>query len=116
MNDDTAPGISSKRFVLIFVVVLAVLLIGFTWMVRWATATLPQEHEIITAPAAAERLQRGEFERILIQGEQDIFYYLPGEARPLYTQLELGETFTETMAALGVDPAQFPPLTIEADD
>lgn len=115
MVNESASGISSKRFVLIFVVLLAILLTGFTLIVRWATATLPQENEIITAATAAELIEGGELERILIQEERDVFFYLPGEARPLYLQLGLGQTFTETMAGLDVSAEHFPPLTIETE-
>ena len=114
VDTDTPTGTNSKRFVVIFVLALAALLVAFTLIVRWAVNILPQEDEVITVDDAAARIERGEVERILIQEEgQDVFLYLPGEPRPLYTRLELGESFTETMQSLGVDTVDIPPVTVE---
>lgn len=114
VETNPSPGTSSKRFVVIFVLVLAALLVAFTLMVRWATNILPQEDEVITVQDAAARLERGEVERVLIQEDgQDIFLYLPDEPRPLYARIELGDSFTETMQSLGVDAVEMPPVTVE---
>ncbi|MEZ4634220.1 MAG: hypothetical protein R2873_12770 [Caldilineaceae bacterium] len=111
---DTSTGTSSKRFVVIFVLALAALLVAFTLMVRWAVNILPQQDEVITVEDAAAYIERGEVERILIQEQgQDIFLYLPGDDRPLYTRIELGETFTDTMQSLGVDTVNLPPVKEE---
>ncbi|MBI1297020.1 hypothetical protein GC175_18865 [bacterium] len=111
---DSFTGMSSKRFVVIFVLALAALLLAFTLMVHWAGSILPQEDEVITTQDAAARIERGEIERILIQEQgQNIFLYLPDEPRPLYIRLELGESFTETMQSLGVDAVDIPPVTEE---
>jgi hypothetical protein len=115
METNSSAGVSSKRFVIIFVLILLGLLVAFTLIVRWAVAILPQEDEIITINDAAGRIERGEIERILIQEERDIFLYQPGQARPLYTRLEPDATFTVTLESLGISPEQFPPLTVETD-
>jgi hypothetical protein len=115
METNSSAGISSKRFVIIFVLTLLGLLVAFTLMVRWAVAILPQEDEVITVVDAAERIERGEIERILIQEERDLFLYQPGESRPLYARLEEGSTFTTTLESLGISQEQFPPLTVETD-
>lgn len=114
VETNSTTSTSSKRFVVIFVLALAALLVAFTLMVRWAVNILPQEDEVITVEDAAARIERGEIERILIQEQgQDIFLYLPDEPRPLYTQLELGQTFTDTMQSQGVDIEDMPPVTEE---
>lgn len=105
----------SRIFVIVFVLILALIVYGFLWIVQSAKATLPQKEEVISLDEAANRIGKGEVERILLQEERDVFLYLPGASRPLYTQLELGETFTTTMQSLGVSPASFPPLTVESD-
>ncbi|HRJ40781.1 MAG: hypothetical protein KJZ86_05335 [Caldilineaceae bacterium] len=105
----------SRIFVIVFVAILALIIYGFIWIVQSANETLPQTNEIITLEDAAARIDGGGVERILIQEERDVFLYLPGQPRPLYSQLALGETFTTTMQALGVSPASFPPLTVESD-
>ncbi|MBI3960190.1 MAG: hypothetical protein HY328_15365 [Chloroflexi bacterium] len=105
----------SRIFVIIFVVILALLVTTFVWIVQSARTTLPQANEVISLEDAAGRIESGGVERILLQGEQDVFLYLPGQARPLYTRLELGESFTATLEALGVASGRFPPLTVESD-
>jgi hypothetical protein len=115
METNSSTGIRSNRFVIIFVLILIGLLVSFTLIVRWAVAILPQENEVITVVDAAGRIERGEIERILIQEDRDIFLYQPGQPRPLYTQLEPGATFTNTLESLGISPEQFPPLTVETD-
>lgn len=105
----------SRIFVIVFVAILALIVAGFLWIVQNAKATLPQENEVITLEDAAQRIGRGEVERILIQEERDVFLYLPGQARPLYAQLALGKTFTTTLETLGVSAERFPPLTVESD-
>ena len=115
MNSDSASTVNSKRFVIIFVIILITLLVAFTLMVRWATAILPQENEVISLVEAAQYIEQNEIERILIQEGRDIFLYQPGESRPLYLQLNEGQTFTETMETMGVTPDRFPLLTVEED-
>jgi len=105
----------SRIFVIVFVAILALIIAGFIWIVQTAKATLPQENEIISVENAAQRIDDGAVERILLQGERDVFLYLSGQPRPLYAQLALGKTFTGTIEALGVSAAQFPPLTVESD-
>ena len=105
----------SRIFVIIFVLLLALLATGFFLIVQSAKSTLPQADEIISVEDAAQRIGSGAVERVLLQGEQDVFLYLPGQARPLYAQLELGTTFTATLEGLGISPGQFPPLTVESD-
>ena len=105
----------SRLFVIVFVTILALIIYGFIWIVQSADATLPQPDEIISLEDAANQIGSGEIDRILIQEERDIFLYLPGQPRPLYSQLALGQTFTATMEALGVPSASFPPLTVESD-
>lgn len=105
----------SRLFVIIFVIILAGIVTAFVWIVQSAKSTLPQASEIISVEDAAQRIGSGAVERILLQDEQDVFLYLPGQTRPLYAQLELGTTFTATMEGLGVSPGQFPPLTVESD-
>jgi hypothetical protein len=105
----------SRVFVMVFVVILALIVTAFVWIVQSATTTLPQTDEIISLEEAATRISSGGVERVLLQDEQDVFLYLPGQARPLYAQLELGATFTATMETLGIAPGQFPPLTVESD-
>ncbi len=113
LETDSSAGTSSKRFVIIFVLALAGLLIAFILMVRWAVNILPQEDEVITITDAVTLIEQGEVERILIQEGQDVFLYRPGEPRPLYTKLAAGESFTETMESLGVPSTNFPPLSVE---
>jgi len=105
----------SRIFVIIFVIILALIVTAFVWIVQSAKSTLPQTNEIISVEDAAQRIGSGAVERVLLQDEQDVFLYLPGQARPLYAQLEVGTTFTATMEGLGVSPGQFPPLTVESD-
>jgi len=105
----------SRIFVIVFVAILALIIAGFIWIVQSANAALPQPDEIISLEDAANRISSGRVDRILIQEERDIFLYLPGQSRPLYSQLTLGETFTTTMEALGIQPDDFPPLTVESD-
>lgn len=106
-------SVDSRRFVIIFATSLLLLVLAFWGMVRWAITILPQENEVITLAQAAQGIQANEYERILIQRDRDIFFYRPGEERPLYLQLGLTEIFTETLMAQGVDPSDFPPLTVE---
>lgn len=103
----------SRIFVIIFVAILALIIYGFIWIVQSADAALPQTNEVISVQEMADRINSGDVERILIQAERDVFLYLPGQPRPLYTQLELGTTFTPTLEALGIQPDRFPPLTVE---
>lgn len=105
----------SRIFVILFVVILALILAAFVWIVQSAKDTLPQSNEVISLEQAAERIQQGQVERILVQDEQDVFLYLPDESRPLYTRLALGQTFTGTFEGLGIPAVQFPPLTVESD-
>ena len=105
----------SRIFVIVFVAILALIIYGFIWIVQSANDTLPQTNEVISVKEMAKRIDGGNVERILIQEERDVFLYLPGQPRPLYSQLALGATFTTTMQALGVSPASFPPLTVEND-
>jgi len=101
--------------VIAFVLILAAIIYGFIWIVQSADATLPQPDEIISLEDAANRISSGAVERVLIQEERDVFLYLPGQSRPLYSRLALGKTFTTTMEALGIQPDNFPPLTVESD-
>ncbi len=112
---DNGTGRSGYLTVLILLVALAGLFLAVYWIVLQAREALPQEDEIISVTQAAEWIQEGRVERILIQEDRDIFLYLPGRARPFYTQLAPGQTFTETMQSLGVPPSQFPPLIVEPD-
>lgn len=105
----------SRIFVIVFVAILGLIVYGFIWIVQSADATLPQPDEIISLEDAANRISRGDVERILIQEERDIFLYLPDQPRPLYSQLALGETFTTTMESLGIASDSFPPLAVEND-
>jgi multidrug efflux pump subunit AcrB len=111
---EAESGVDSRRFVIVFAVSLLLLVLAFWGMVRWAIAILPQEQEVITLTQAAQGIQANEYERILIQRDRDIFFYRPGEERPLYLQIGLTETFTGTMFAQGVDPGRFPPLIVES--
>lgn len=97
------------------VAVLALIAAAFLWLVQTAKLTVPQPNEIISPSQAAEQIRAGQVERVLIQEERDIFLYLPSQARPLYTRLEAGQSFTGTFEALGVSAGQFPPLTVESD-
>ena len=92
-NSASSPW-KSRIFVIAFVAVLAFIVWAFIWVVQSANSALSQEHEIINLDDVANRIDSGQVERILIQGEQDAFLYLPGHARPLYTQIEAGKTFT----------------------
>ena len=103
----------SRIFVVVFVAILALIIYGFIWIVQSADAALPQPNEVIKIEDAASRIGKGQVERILIQGDRDVFLYLPGQPRPLYLQLELGTTFTPTLEALGIPAERFPPLTVE---
>lgn len=105
----------SRIFLIVFVSVLALILAAFVWIVQSAKATLPQGNEVVTLEEAAAHLEAGGVERILLQGEQDVFLYLPDASRPLYTRLALGQTFTGTFEGLGIPAVQFPPLTVESD-
>ncbi len=105
----------SRLFVIIFVIILAGIVTAFVWIVQSAKSTLPQADEIISVEDAAQRIGSRAVEKILLQGEQDVFLYLPGQARPLYAQLELGKTFTATLEALGIPTERFPPVTVESD-
>ncbi len=96
-------------------VLILVVLGAFFWIVQEAREALPRSDEIISVRQAADLIRDGEVARVLIQEERDVFLYLPDRARPLYTRLEPGTTFTETFQALGVPPTLFPPLTVEAD-
>ncbi|RME62885.1 MAG: hypothetical protein D6790_05605 [Caldilineae bacterium] len=105
-----------KNLPLVAMAVLIVVVFGaILWIVQTANSTLPQPEEVLTLEEAAARIQQGDVERILIQEGRDVFLYLPGQARPLYTRLELGKTFTETFEALGVPVSAFPPLRVEED-
>lgn len=105
----------SRVFVIVFVLILALLATGFILLVQSAKTTLPQTDEVISLEEAASRIDSGAVERILLQGEQDVFLYLPGQARPLYTRLALGATLTTTLEALGIPARRFPSLTVESD-
>ncbi len=105
----------SRIFVVIFVLVLALIAAGFIWIVQSAKSALPQQNEVISLEDAANRVNSGSVEQILLQGEQDVFLYLPGQSRPLYTRLELGKSFTSTLEALGIPAGRFPPLTVESN-
>ncbi len=105
----------SRIFVIVFVIILALIVTAFVWIVQSAKTTLPQTDEVITLQEAASRIDSGTVERILLQGERDVFLYLPGQPRPLYTRLELGKSFTTTLEALGIPAERFPPLTVESD-
>lgn len=105
----------SRLFVVIFVIILAGIVTAFVWIVQSAKSTLPQANEIISLEDAARRIGDGAVERVLLQDEQDVFLYLPGQARPLYARLELGKTFTATLESLGVPAERFPPLAVESE-
>ena len=105
----------SRIFVIVFVIILALIVTAFVWLAQSAKTTLPQANEVISLQEAANRIDSGAVEQILLQGERDVFLYLPGQARPLYTRLELGETFTTTLEGLGIPAERFPPLTVEND-
>ena len=98
-NSASSPW-KSRIFVIAFVAVLAFIVWAFIWVVQSANSALSQEHEIINLDDVANRIDSGQVERILIQGEQDAFLYLPGHARPLYTQIEAGKTFTTSKQQL----------------
>ncbi len=115
-----ADGISGRRAVTIILLSLGLLLLAFIGVVSWARSTLPQEEEIITVEEAAQLIQEGQVERILVQTDelgvnQDLFLYLPGQARPLYARLEPGQSITETLRSLGVPDDRLPPIEIEVD-
>jgi|GEM_PF-3506201 len=114
-NHNSSSPWKSQIFVIAFVAILAFVVWAFIWIVQSASSALPQKDEVISLEEAANHVASGDVEHILIQGEQDIFLYLPGQTRPLYTQVELGKTFTATVEALGVSPDQFPPLTVEGE-
>ncbi len=105
---------TSRIFVIVFVLILALILAGFLWLVQNAKATLPQENEVISMADAAQRIRTGEVERILLQGDRDVFLYLPDQPRPLYARLDLGTQFTSTIEILGVSAGEIPPLTVES--
>lgn len=115
-TEQIASPWKSRLFVIIFVLILALILAGFVWIVQSAKATLPQSDEVISLEEAASRVSSGEIERILVQGEQDLFLYQTGQERPLYARLELGKTLTGTLESLGVPAGAFPPVTVESDD
>ncbi|MFZ1752881.1 MAG: hypothetical protein WBO46_11680 [Caldilineaceae bacterium] len=105
----------SRIFVLVFVAVLALIVAGFMWIVQNAKATLPQTSEIISMEEVAKQIESGSVDSILLQGDQDVFLYLPGHPRPLYARLALGSTFTTTLEGLGVPAGELPPVTVEKD-
>jgi HAMP domain-containing protein len=111
----SSPNNSGKRVVIIFLGSLALIVLAFVALVMTARSTLPQENEIINLEQAAQHVQAGEVERILVQEERDVFLYLAGQTRPLYTRLEPGATITETLTGLGVSVEQLPPIEIDSD-
>jgi hypothetical protein len=113
MNREPSQGVSGKFFAFIFLILLIGIFVAFVWFVQSATALLPHEDEIVPLGEAVRMIEAGEVERILIQRERDVFLYQPGQRRPLYTQLELGQTFTTTLESFDVTPDRFPPITVE---
>jgi hypothetical protein len=113
MNSDRTQGISSKLFALIFILILVIIFAAFVWFVQSANRLLPQDHEIISVSEAAEMIQADQVERVLIQRERDIFLYRSDEPRPYYTQLELGQVFTQTIESFGIPTERFPPVSVE---
>jgi hypothetical protein len=113
MNREPSQGVSGKFFAFIFLILLIGIFVAFVWFVQSATALLPQENEIVPLGEAVRMIEAGDVERVLIQRQRDVFLYQPNQARPLYTQLELGQTFTTTLESFGVTPERFPPITVE---
>lgn len=105
----------AKWMIVLFLITMAAIFAAIVYFTQTAKSLLPQADEILTITEAANLLERGEVDRILIQEEQDIFLYQPGAQRPLYLQLQIGETFTQTMANAGINSSQFPPLTVEGE-
>lgn len=114
-TEQVASPWKSRIFVVVFVIILAGIVTAFVSLVQNAKSTLPQADEIISMEEAASRIDAGAVERILLQDEQDVFLYLPGQPRPLYARLELGKTFTATIESLGIPAERFPPVTVESD-
>ena len=114
-TEQVASPWKSRIFVVVFVIILAGIVTAFVSLVQNAKSTLPQADEIISMEDAASRIDAGAVERILLQDEQDVFLYLPGQPRPLYARLELGSTFTATIESLGIPAERFPPVTVEID-